>query len=394
MADWLAEARSRIPITRSKVYLDNAGAGPLPSDVVEAMRNFLEKWSLMGEPWPEALGHIIESRAMFAELIGARAEEVAAVPGVSYGFNSFLASLKAGKGNAVAGAYNFPTTYYALHAARSRGLLSEVRIARGDGSRTPLEEYERLIDEETVLVVADHVSWITGYMEDLRAVADIAHSKGAILVSDAFHSVGVVPVDVKSLRVDVLLAGSYKWLMGPHGAGFVYVERNLLEELEPMLAGWMSAEDSVIERFERGERLFERPFDITGFTRAKDAKVLEWGTWPVIAFEGVIASMKFLNEFGAPEKYESHTRRLVERLMDGLMDMGYEVVTPRDSKASIVVFKHRKPYELASILSRDGYIVSPRPGTIRVSPHFYNTIDEIESFLEALGRLDGASMPR
>lgn len=385
---WLEDLRSRIEIVRSKVYFDNAGAGPLSRDVVEAIEGFLSLWSREGEPWDEALDHIVEARRMFGELVGAPVDSIAAVPSVTYGINSLLSSIKIPKGsNAVASPLNFPTGIVSLQAMRARGILSEVRLARPSGGRVPVEEYERLVDDRTAVVLVDHVSWITGYSEKLRDVAEIAHSRGALLISDAFHSVGVVPVDVRREGVDALLCGSYKWLMGPHGAGFVYISKDLIERLEPSYSGWMGVEDSVLERKARRERLFERPFNIESFKPARDAKILEWGTWPVISFEGVLASMKLLKRFEAPQRFESHTSRLVERLFNGIEELGLRLRTPRDSHAAIVTFEHRDPYGLAEKLSRERIIVSPRPGIIRVSPHFYNTIEEVEIFLEKLGKL-------
>lgn len=385
---WLDDVRSLIPIVRSRVYLDNAGAGPLPRPAVEAVEGFLGKWASEGEPWVEGLRAVVEARRVFAELVGARLEEVAAAPGVTYGLNALLASLRLEGGAAVAAPYNFPTSYYTLHALRRRGVLREVRIARGDGACTAEGEWDRLVGDDTVLVVVDHVSWITGCREDLRAAAEAAHDHGAILVSDAFHSVGVIPVDVKSLGVDVLLAGSYKWLMGPHGAAFVYVSKGLLDELEPSLAGWMAIEDGVLDRLERGERVFERPFDTSDYRRARDARALEWGTLPLPAFAGTLESLKLIKRYDAPGRYESHTSKLVERLIEGLEEAGFEVVTPRDAgrRAGVVTFKAKDPYSIAESLERHGVVVSARPGIIRVSPHFYNTMDEVEAFLNHLKR--------
>ena len=354
--------------------------------VQEAITSFLELWDREGEPWGEALGHVEEARRLFASLIGARPGEVAVTPGATYGFNALVSMLRLG-GNAVAGPANFPTTYYTLHALRRRGVLREVRIVKPQGEVPSLEDWERAIDDETSLVVADHVSWITGYMEDLKALAEVAHRHGAVLVTDAFHSVGVVPVDVKRLSVDGLVVGSYKWLMGPHGAGFAYASPSILDGAEPLLSGWMAIRDGVLDRYARGERLFERPLDIHGLAPAGDARVMEWGTWPILALEGLLASLKhMIMGLDAPGRYESHTRVLVERLMDGLEELGYTLITPRASKAGIVTFRHRDPYQAANMLAGRGIIVSPRPGRIRVSPHFYNTREEIEALLDALGR--------
>lgn len=384
---WLRRARSRIGIVKRAIYFDNAGAGPLSSDVRRAAIEFLELWDREGEPWDVALEHIVEARALFAKFVGATKDQVAAVPNVSTGLNALLSSLELkGEANAVASPLNFPTGIFALHALRQRGLLREVRLAQPRGGAVGLEEYERLIDDQTRIVLVDYVSWITGFREHIRELAGLAHAHGARLIVDAFHLVGVMPLDVARDGIDALLCGAYKWLLGLHGAAFVYLARELLEGLRPMLAGWHSIADSVIDRMARREEVFARPFDISDYKRAEDAKVLEWGTWPAIAFEGTLAALKMLEAFEVPQRYDGHTYRLTEELLEGLEGLGLRVLTPRERRAAIVCFEFRDSHVLARRLRERGIIVSARPGLIRVSPHFYNTEQEIHAFLEVLAQ--------
>ncbi|WP_243668257.1 aminotransferase class V-fold PLP-dependent enzyme [Vulcanisaeta sp. JCM 16161] len=241
-----------------------------------------------------------------------------------------------------------------------------------------------MIDDNTAVVFVDYVSWITGYRERIREIAEIAHARGAVLISDAFHAVGVLPIDVVKDGIDALITGSYKWLLGPHGAGFVYVNDELMDKLKPSLLGWMGIDDNQVSRRLRNEKLFERPIDIGTYVPAKDAARLEWGTWPIIAFEGTLASMKLLLRYEVPHRFEEHTKRLVERLANSLGDLGLRITTPLDSHAAILTFEYSEPYDLAEFLSRNGIVVSPRPGIIRVSPHGYNTIEDIEKLIDAL----------
>ncbi|GAB6945864.1 aminotransferase class V-fold PLP-dependent enzyme [Vulcanisaeta sp. JCM 14467] len=383
---WLEELRDRIEITRRKAYLDNAGAGPLTKDAVEAVTNFLNKWQVEGEPWELALDHIVEAKKVFAQLIDAPSwQNIAAVPSATYGLNALLSAMEFKPGsNVVVSPLNFPTGIFSFHALKSRGLIKEVRVARSVNGYVPLEEYERLIDDNTAVVFVDYVSWITGYKERIREIAEIAHARGAVLISDAFHAVGVLPIDVIRDGVDALITGSYKWLLGPHGAGFVYVNDELLGRLKPSLSGWMGIDDNQVSRRLRSERLFERPIDISTYVPARDAARLEWGTWPIIAFEGTLASMRLLLKYEVPYRFEEHTRRLIQYLADSLKDLGLRVTTPLNSHGAILTFEYPDPYGLAEFLSRNGIVVSPRPGTIRVSPHGYNTIEEIERLIDAL----------
>ncbi|MGC9152513.1 MAG: aminotransferase class V-fold PLP-dependent enzyme [Vulcanisaeta sp.] len=382
---WLEELRNRIEITRRKTYLDNAGAGPLTKDAAEAIRNFIELWQVEGEPWELALDHIVEAKKEFARLINSPWRNIAAVSGATHGLNALLSAIEFKPGsNVVVSPLNFPTGIFSFHALRARGIIREVRIAKAVNGYVPLDEYERLIDDNTAIVFVDYVSWITGYKEKIKEIVNIAHSRGALVVTDAFHAVGVIPIDVKADGIDALITGTYKWLLGPHGAGFIYVSDELLSRLKPSFSGWMGIEDNQVSRRLRNEKLFERPIDITTFKPASDASILEWGTWPIIAFEGALASIKLLIKYEVPWRFEGHTKKLIEMLYSSLSELGLRVTTPMDSHASIITFEYRDPYGLAKFLSDNGIIVSPRPGIVRVSPHAYNTVEEVERFIDVV----------
>ena len=388
MSDWLSEARRGIELAGRKVYLDNAGAGPLPRQSVEAMMGFLRVWEVEGEPWELLLSHVEELRRSYSSMIGARPGEVAIVPSASYGLGQALLGLDYERGsNIVVGGNNFPSSIYAAHALRGRGLVSEVRIARARGACIDYGEYERLVDDLTVAIVADYVAWLTGCVEDLKALRELADRHGAVLVSDIFHAVGVIPVDVKSLGVDIAVAGSYKWLLGPHGVGFLYVDERLLSDLKPASSGWLAVKDSVLKRFLSGEKPFERPLDTSRLELPGDATMFEWGTWASVSVEGVLESIEFLRRLDAPGRFETHTSRIAGMIQEGLEELGFEVITPRDRRAAIVSFKARDSYRIAESLYKKGIVVSARPGLVRISPHFYNTREEAQTLLEALGHI-------
>jgi len=382
------DSRLRIGVLREHVYLDNASAGPLPDSTLNAVRGFAERWFLEGEPWDYGLEAVIECKRLFSTLVNASPDEVAAFPGVTYALAILMSSLKLRRdSNIVVSSLNFPTSILLARSMARRGYVREVRVAEARGGLVDLDVYERLVDDSTSVVLVDYVSWLSGYVEDLRELARIAHSHGALLVTDAFHAVGVMPVDVKKLDVDILVTGSYKWLMSIHGAALAYVRSELVEELEPAYAGWMALEDSVVKRMLRGEPEFARPLDVSDVRLAGDASRLEIGTQPLIAFVALRESLKFILDYDAPALYETHTWRLADRLAESLEDMGYELYTPRERHAAIVTFKHENPQKLVEELEKRRIKVAARPGLVRVSPHFYNTLDDIEKLLEALREL-------
>ena len=382
---WINDIRSKINIVKKYIYFNNASSGPLFIDTIEYVKKFLDMWSEEGEPWDFALDCIIETKKLFAEFIGGSKDEIAAVPGATYGINTILSSIRYVHGcNVVVSELNFPTSIYTLHTLRRRGFIKEIRIARSINGYVPFEKYEKLIDDKTAIVLVDYVAWITGYRERIREITEIAHRHGSIIITDAYQAVGVIPIDVKKENIDVLVTGSSKWLMGIHGAGFIYINKDIINELEPMFSGWMSIEDSVLIKRERGEELLDKPFDIEQFKLSSTASRFEWGTWPLISFIGTKASLHMLRKYDAPGKYNNHTSKIIEVLMNGIEELGFRIVTPKDSYAAIISFEYKDPKKLANYLKSKNVIVSPRPGVIRLSPHFYNTIEEAEKFLEIL----------
>ncbi len=377
--------RSKIRVLENYVYLDNASSGPLPDPVVDAVKSFSESWAFKGEPWDEGVEALLDVKRLFSNFIGASYYNVAAFPGVTYGLGVILSSLKVKrKSNIVVGSHNFPTSIIMARALERSGVVSEVREA--DALKWGFGVYEKLIDDNTSIVMVDYVGWLSGHVEDIRELSRIAHDHGAILVTDAFHAVGVMPVDVKSLNVDVLITGSYKWLMSIHGAALAYIRGELLESMEPPIAGWMSIEDSIVKRMIRGEPEFERPLETLKIKLAEDASKLELGTQPLIAYVALREALKFLIEHEATLKYESHTWKLAEELANGLENLDYTLYTPRERHSAIITFKHREPQKLAGELEKEGVKVAARPQLIRVSPHFYNTKEDIYKLLEALER--------
>ena len=168
----------------------------------------------------------------------------------------------------------------------------------------------------------------------------------------------------------------------------MYVKIDILEDLKPCFMGWLSIEDSVFQRRERGEDEFRRPFKLVDFGYPSTASRFELGTPPVIPVIALYESLKYIIRFDAPGRFNGYTGRNIDYLIDNLMDMGYQVVTPRDRHASIATFRHGKPHDLASRLLERNIEVSARPGLIRVSPHFYNTREELDIFIDALKDLD------
>ncbi len=382
----LEEVRQQIPLLANNVYLDNAGAGPPPFSVHEAMRSFLDDWRDYGEKWEAWLLEIVKARELFARLINASVSEVACIPSVSYGLAAIGSALPLHQGqNIVVSELNFPTNVYIWQSLKQKGLISDVRVLKEKNGEIPITDFEKAIDDNTAAVSLDYVSWINGCKEDIKAITQIAHSHGALLLVDAFHALGVMPVDVRKLGVDVLACGTYKWLMGPHGTAFLYVKGDTLEQLEPATVGWHGISDSVVARVLSKQETFGHPFDLTEVNPAKDATRFEWGTWSVITVVGAIAALEFTLRY-TPEEREPMVERLIERLVNGLREKGKRITSPleRDRRSGIVTFEVDDAAEVSRKLQQEHITIAPRVNTLRVSPHFYNTNREVDILLEKL----------
>jgi len=383
----ISTVRQKIPALSQMIYLDSAGAGLPPLNVTEAMKALLDDWSRSGEHWEEWLLDVVETRKLFARLIGASAGEVGVVPSVSHGLAAIASSLDLSRRRkVVTSCLNFPTNIVLWRRMEERGLLREVVVLPQEEGVIPIEAYERAIDDETAVVAVDYVSWLNGYRERVREVSEIAHRHGALLVVDGFHALGVFPVDVKGDGVDVLVCGFYKWLCGPHGVACVYVDREVLDGLEPAYTGWHGIEDNVIERFLANRDPFDRPFPHDRATPSPTAARFEWGTWPAVAVKGAVESLKFTLETNPAARFQT-IRRLRERLIDGLQGMGARIVTPHERDplgAGIVTIRVNDHLQGVRGLQAKGIIVSGRYGHLRISPHFYNTPDEVDALLEAV----------
>jgi len=382
----LDEVRDQIPLLSKNVYLDNAGAGPPPIVVHKAMQSFLDEWRDYGEKWDAWLLEIVKARERFAQLIGAKVEEVANVPNVTSGLAAIATALDLKpRNNVVVSELNFPTNVYMWHSLKRRGQISDVRVLKASDGEVPLSDFEKAIDDNTVAVSLDYVSWINGCREDIRNITKIAHAHGALMLVDAFHALGVIPVDVHKLDVDVLTCGTYKWLMGPHGTAFLYVKHEVLNELQPAIVGWHGISDSVISRALSNRDTFGRPFDLTDVKVANDATRFEWGTWAVIAVAGAKAALEFTLKY-PPEEREPIIEQLTEHLIDGLKRLGKRVTSPtqKERRSGIVTVEVENAGRVAKKLQEQNVVVAPRVNTLRISPHFYNTKREIDTLLEKL----------
>ncbi|MEW5915599.1 MAG: aminotransferase class V-fold PLP-dependent enzyme [Gemmatimonadota bacterium] len=364
---------------RGVIYLNHASTGPLPQ---RALRALAEANLRRAEPWRITLEHqfgvTARTRELVGKLIGAAPEEIAVMTNTSHGINLAARALPLASGDVVLSVEReFPANVYPwMSLAKRRGVtLRQLPCC----DRLPNEDaIIAALDDERVRVVT--VSWVafeSGARLDLTRIGAACRARGIYFVVDAIQGLGALTLDVRTTPIDILANGAQKWLLGPWGAGFVYVRRELIGQLEPHEVGWMAP---------RGTDDFSRMLDYD-LTWRDDARRFEVVTLPYQEFEAFNASLEVLHAAG-PSAVAQRVRELTDRIVDwaqGRADV--RLVTPAEPerRGGIVSVIPQDAVAASERLTRAGVTHSVREGAIRLSPHFYQTVDEIDAALTALG---------
>ncbi|MFL5583091.1 MAG: aminotransferase class V-fold PLP-dependent enzyme, partial [Gemmatimonadaceae bacterium] len=360
------------------VYLNNASTGPLPQSAVRAA----EEWArLRAEPWriSEAMefGTLRSVRERVARLVGATPGEIALTTNTGHGINLAARALPLAAGDVVVTSdLEFPANVYPWQALeRARGVRTRLVPTR---DRLPDEDaLVAALDEPRVKALA--VSWVsfaTGYTVDLARLGRACRERGVYFVVDAIQGVGARTLSLAELDVDLLACGGQKWLLSPWGTGFVYVREPLVRELEPTPVGWMAVKGS-----EDFTRLTDYALDWHD-----DARRFEMVTLPYQDFAAMDASLALFEQLG-PARIEAHVRALADRIVDWARERSdVRLVTPADParRAGIVAVAARDPRAASVRLTSAGVVHSLREGAIRLSPHCYNTPEEMGRVLELM----------
>ncbi|MBC7910128.1 MAG: aminotransferase class V-fold PLP-dependent enzyme, partial [Pyrinomonadaceae bacterium] len=315
------------------------------------------------------------ARRLAAEMIGARPEQIAFMRNTSDGLSTVANGLKWSEGdNVVTFRKEFPSNIYPwLRLEKAYGV--EVRMCEEHNGRIDLEEMINLIDDRTRVVAISQVQYGSGFRADLERLGRAARARDALLVVDVIQAMGVVETDVEAELVDVAAGACHKWLLTPEGVGVLYLSKRARERIEPTLVGWVSVID---------------PEDYGNFEQEWKGGALAWetGTAATALIHGLDAGLRLLTETGVG-RIASHLEELTDYLCERLAGRDYEIVSSRRAveKSQIVCIKHRHgqtPNALYTHLKRQGVIVAPRGDRLRIAPHLYNTVDDIDALVDAL----------
>ena len=376
------EYRAEFPIFRQRLYFNTCSLGALSTRVAGALQTFARLWDSSGAaawygPWWEEIATL---RSRFAALIGADADEVALFPSVTAALTAVSSAFDyRDRPGVVISDLEFPTTVYQWSAKAAAG-VAVTMVASPDGLTVPPDVYERAVGRRTQLVVASHVYFTSGAIQDLAVLVHLAHAQGAYCLVDAYQSVGQLPVDVHATDVDFLVTGGLKWLLGGPGIAYLYVRRDLARMLEPKNVGWFAHRDQFA-------------FDVRRFEYADDARRFEGGTPSVAATYTGRAGLDIVLEIGA-QRLRDRQVELVGHLVEGARSRGLGARVPGtpDHLAGIVTIPRRDPRAVVGALGERGIIIDSRPGIVRLSPYFYNTPEDCERVLDAIAELEHAGI--
>jgi selenocysteine lyase/cysteine desulfurase len=370
------ELRALFPVTERVNYLNHAAIAPPPRPTIEAVEAQLADVSTNGSVnFRNWLATKERARLLLAAMLGARPEQVAFMRNTSDGLSTIANGLAWRPGdNLVTFRNEFPSNLYPwLRAREAYGI--EVRLCEEREGRVDPDEFIALIDDKTRIVAISQIQYASGFRADLERIGRAARSHDALLVVDVIQGFGVMPVDVESQFVDAAAGACHKWLLTPEGVGFLYLSDRARERIQPTLVGWISVPN---------------PDDYNNLDQGWNRGTLPWetGTTSISLVHGLEVSLKLLNEIGI-EAICRHLEQLTDHLCSRLLRTDYQIVSSRKSqeKSQIVCIRHpavRNPMDLYAYLKNLDIITAPRGDRLRISPHVYNTIEEIDQLVAAL----------
>jgi selenocysteine lyase/cysteine desulfurase len=370
-----ASVRADFPSVALETYMNSAAMHPLGTFAARGIEQGLAYRLHGAGPGRVDFGADKQQdlKTRYGKLIGATANEIAYTASTSDGENIVVMGLDLPKrgGNIVIDELHFTTSLYMYKELEKKGV--ELRIVKHRNWAIDVADMDRVIDKNTRLVSLALVSNVNGFMHDAKAVAAIAHARGAYLFADIIQAVGAVPIDIKALGIDFASAGTYKWLMGERGLGFLYVREDL--------------QGTVLPTTRYGHR------QVTNFNRAEltweplpGAAKYETGGIAVLLAACVSEGINYVQQLGI-DKIRTHARQLTDRLQTELPPLGYKPLTPRGTETPILAFELKDAAATTKALQAGkvaGTVIA-NENRLRLSVSVFNTHEDIDRVVEVLG---------
>ena len=373
----LLTSPSDFPSTNTFCYLNAANVSLTYSEASRINQQWFEDLSINGsnnfteEAEEEVFKEVHKSAASF---INAKPYEIAGGSSATELLCSFAWSYSPQKGeNIVSTSSSFPSTVYPWsRVASSTG--AQIRLAKSKNGYSSINAISSLIDQNTSVVCISHTEFSNGHTYDLHVLAELAHKKDAILVVDATQSAGAIPIDVEKNKIDVLVTGAYKWLCAPFGSAFMYIRHNLAKKLNPGLVGFRSHKNMW-------------DLDATRLRYNDDVSKYEFSTLAFGCILGLSESLKYLNTIGIDKIYK-YNLFLTDHLIEGLKQLDAKIISTDKcvNRSPIITakFKNKDSESIINDLRCANIFISQRKEWVRFSPHFYNTLEDIDSVISEI----------
>lgn len=378
--------REQMPVSHRIAYFDHAAVSPLPEPTRQAIRWWLDSATETGDlHWLEWAKHVETCRNLAAELVQCKTEEIALVPNTTFGINIVANGFPWKPGdNCVVPDNEFPSNLLPWTVLDSRGVevrkVQSIPESIGNAGIT-IERILEQVDSKTKIVAVSWIHYGNGYRIDLERLSHEVHRRGALLLVDAIQGLGAFPLSVQNSSIDFLAADGHKWMLGPEGAGILYIRKDLVERLQPFMLGWGSVKQAHL-------------FDPQKLDLKESASRFEGGAANMCGLIGLSASLKLLLDFGAHDPHSGFADSILEHcniLVEEIQSIGgvpYRS-SGRDSQSGIVSFDLPKVdlMETRKKLLEKNIVVSVRQNRMRTALHGYNNRQDISNLIDALREL-------
>jgi selenocysteine lyase/cysteine desulfurase len=359
------------PTLNDMTYLNNASTGIPPKTTIQAMEQFLHNRVRAIGDFQDTLRLYKDIRENLAKLLGGDYEQYGFVPSTSSGINSFAHAIDYSEDcNIVLCDLEFPANYVPWQNVRDL-YGPELRLVESTEGAVSVDAFAELIDDKTRVVAVSQIQFGTGYRIDLEKLAKVAHSHGALLSVDIIQGAGCFDIDLSKTGADFAAGKAAKWMLGPIGAGYAYVAKSLMDDLHPRFLGWWGIQD---------------PWDFAYFERKPfaDARMFQVGSPTAVAYVGLAESLKTLLSIPSKNR-QAKAKETADYLRTRLAEIGIPFYDfgPANNSATVSAAPEGVE-EIQKQLMKERIHCSVRNGRLRVSPHFYNSREDIDSLLEHL----------
>ncbi len=371
--------RDRFPLLQKKTYLSNHTLGAVPEKTQQSLQDYYDVWNEEGiVAWEGEWWEMVEQfSSLVSDLLNAPEETIVPLQNVTRGMAGVAScfAYEEPRNQIVMTDVEFVTSYAFWNRLQELG-AETVIVESEDGVTVDPEKMKEAITDRTLLVATSHAFFQSGAMQELKPVVEHAHDMGAMVLGDGYQVIGIVPVDVRDLNVDFYVGGSHKWLCGGPGGGFLYVQKDRLDEVHPRLTGWFGLQNPFgfdVEPHETGEQ-------------HEGAYRFFSGTPNVPGLYGAMEGVRIVNEIGV-DRINRISRQMTQEMIRRANAEGFDVTTPEDPdrRNGMVCMDFPGSGDVREKLIERDVIVDWRPDCgIRASAHFYNNFDDVDRFWNQL----------